>query len=65
MESNKRIEYVDSAKAVAIILVIVGHCHWLGSIPKLGSLIYTFHMPLFFMVSGFFSERFTYKGCFC
>lgn len=64
MKSNKRIEYVDSAKAVAIILVIVGHCHWLGSIPKLGSLIYTFHMPLFFMVSGFFLKDLPIKDAF-
>lgn len=54
MESKQRLEYIDSAKAIAIILVIIGHCHWLGAVPKLGSLIYTFHMPLFFIVSGFF-----------
>ena len=54
MEYRKRIEYIDTAKAIAIILVIIGHCYWLGSIPKLGNLIYTFHMSLFFIVSGFF-----------
>lgn len=57
MESKQRLEYIDSAKAIAIILVIVGHCYWLGSVPKLGNLIYSFHMPLFFVVSGFFLKH--------
>lgn len=52
--SRERITYIDSAKAIAIILVIIGHCYWLRDIPKLGSLIYSFHMPLFFLISGFF-----------
>lgn len=51
---RERITYIDSAKAIAIILVIIGHCYWLREIPKLGSLIYSFHMPLFFLISGFF-----------
>ena len=54
IKSNQRIEYIDAAKAIAIILVIIGHCHWIGAIPRLGNMIYTFHMPLFFIVSGFF-----------
>lgn len=52
--TNNRIEYIDSAKAIAIILVIIGHCYWLKDIPKLNNLIYSFHMPLFFIISGFF-----------
>lgn len=61
MGSKTRVEYIDAAKAIAIILVIIGHCHWLGAIPKLGSLIYSFHMPLFFIVSGFFLKDLTVK----
>ena len=61
METKQRLEYIDSAKAIAIILVIVGHCHWVGAIPKLGNLIYTFHMPLFFIVSGFFLKQLSIK----
>lgn len=61
METKQRLEYVDAAKAIAIILVIVGHCHWLGAIPRLGNLIYTFHMPLFFVVSGFFLKQLSIK----
>lgn len=49
----------DAIKALAIFLVILGHCiqylsgldYWNNS---LFQFIYSFHMPLFFMVSGFF-----------
>lgn len=52
--SEKRLDYIDAAKAVAIILVIIGHSNWLGAIPRVDGLIYSFHMPLFFIISGFF-----------
>lgn len=61
MEKKQRLEYIDAAKAIAIILVIIGHCYWLRAIPKLGNFIYTFHMPLFFIVSGFFLKKLTIK----
>ena len=49
-----RIHYVDTIKALLIILVIVGHCHSVSDIPFLSNAIYSFHMPLFFIISGFF-----------
>lgn len=54
--SSKRINYFDTAKGIAIISVVIGHYiqnHGLGYIPL--NLFYSFHMPLFFVVSGFFS----------
>ena len=51
---SKRIEYIDAAKAIAIILMIVGHSYWKGAIPHFNGFIYSFHMPLFFIVSGMF-----------
>ncbi len=62
MSDNKntnivRLEYVDWAKAVMIILVIIGHiCQNFFSKSKdenLFAFIYSFHMPLFFLLSGF------------
>lgn len=48
--NNKRVEWIDVAKAVAIILVGVGHY----SCPQwLLVWIYAFHMPLFFILSGY------------
>lgn len=52
--SAKRLDYIDAAKAIAIILVIIGHSNWLSAIPRVGRMIYSFHMPLFFIISGFF-----------
>lgn len=48
MEIADRIEWVDVAKGIGIILVILGHTITLAySYP-----IYAFHMPLFFFLSG-------------
>lgn len=51
---KQRIEYIDTVKAFAILLMVVGHCHWIDSIPKLRDIIYTFHMPIFFVIAGLF-----------
>ena len=51
---KQRIEYLDSVKAFAIVLMMLGHCYWKESVPYLNAAIYSFHMPLFFIISGFF-----------
>lgn len=48
-KQKKRLAWVDIAKAMAIILVIVGH--EMQGILKL--IIYSFHMPLFFILTGY------------
>ena len=56
VKRNKRIEWVDMLKGVAIICVIIGHRTWsgYGIFPcALKTWIYSFHMPLFFFLSGF------------
>lgn len=48
-------------KGIAIILVIVGH--W--SVPEIvGRFIYAWHMPLFFMLSGFFFKVISFSKSF-
>lgn len=49
---TKRINYMDILKGMAIIMVVMGHCDAKG-----GKLIYLFHMPLFFFVSGYFYKK--------
>lgn len=45
-----RVRYLDVAKGMTIILMILGHC----AIPNyLAKIIFIFHMPLFFIVCGF------------
>ncbi len=61
---TKRLVWIDSAKGFAIILVVFGHVlggamarGWLdseGPFKSIYDYIYLFHMPLFFMISGFF-----------
>lgn len=45
---GNRIEWIDTAKGVGIILVIAGHTFCL----RYSSILYSFHMPLFFFLSG-------------
>ena len=50
-QGSKRIPFVDIAKAIAIFLVLMGHTVDSDTMSK--TVIYSFHMPLFFMLSGF------------
>ncbi len=58
---GKRIDYIDSLKGFAIILVVIGHVIQYYYCPTdfdnkiLFRCIYSFHMPLFFIISGFVS----------
>lgn len=49
--TSKRIEWVDVAKGVAIVLVALGHQVPLPSPIK--TWIFSFHIPLFFMLAGY------------
>ena len=54
MEKKKREEFIDIAKGIAILCVIIGHT-WKNAYPadkRLMVFIYSFHMPLFFILSG-------------
>ena len=44
---NKRIDYLDIAKGILIITVILCHSSW-----SFAQYMYWFHMPAFFMISG-------------
>lgn len=49
---SKRIEWIDCAKGIAIILVVVGHTVLNGKYASsLRGMIFSFHMPLFFILS--------------
>ncbi len=48
-----RLHYLDAARGFAILLVVLGHI-WETDQP-LPVLIYSFHVPLFFMISGILS----------
>lgn len=50
----RRIKWVDIAKGIAILLMIIGHE---VESAHLYALIFSFHMPLFFILSGYTSSR--------
>ena len=49
MQNKNRIEWIDVAKGYGIIGVIIGHI----TTPYITVWIYTFHIPLFFFLSGY------------
>ncbi len=53
---NKRCEHIDIARGIAIILVILGHC-CLSCSDDVNRVILSFHMPLFFFISGALAKK--------
>lgn len=52
--STERVGYIDIAKGIGILLVALAHADVSLFSPYLHRLIYSFHMPLFFFLSGYF-----------
>lgn len=55
---NKRLQHIDTARGIGILLIVFGHMFfWEGNYMnniKLSQVIYSFHLPLFFFLSGLF-----------
>lgn len=62
LKVRKRYDYLDIAKAITIFLVIIGHAAPNTDDPFFRVVIYSFHMPLFFMISGVFVRRHQTSG---
>ena len=56
MEIKKRIVWLDLEKGVAILAMVAGHVSLLPWDP-VRKLIFSFHMPLFFILSGFTTKE--------
>jgi len=50
-----RIHWIDNAKAICILLVVLGHAKGLDAF--IYKYIYSFHMPLFFFLSGYLLNK--------
>lgn len=50
---SKRIQWIDFARGIAILAVIIGHTLGPYAGHFFGSLIFAFHMPIFFILSGY------------
>ncbi|MDC4204901.1 MAG: acyltransferase family protein [Candidatus Manganitrophus sp.] len=57
---NSRVIHIDIAKGIGILLVVLGH-NWIvtqdGAKGELYEMISSFHMPLFFFLSGIFFKQ--------
>ena len=58
----KREKYLDIARGIATIMVIIGHCDYRYTESWLTTWIYSFHMPLFFIISGILFRPEKYDG---
>ncbi|MBO5421432.1 MAG: acyltransferase family protein [Clostridia bacterium] len=57
--NSKRYDYLDVAKGLGILLVVIAHINYT---PPLLTTIYSFHMPLFFFLSGMVFNRSRYTN---
>lgn len=57
---EKRLDYIDKLRGFAILMVVMGHLYLPytkdGSSHPVAEMIYSFHMPLFFFISGYLCE---------
>ena len=63
---TKRDPYFDVVKAFAMLLVVIGHTRWaygcqVGN-PPIDNFIVGMNMPVFFMISGYFSAKTVKEG---
>ena len=57
-KKKKTVMFIDIAKGIAIICIILGH---LG-INNINRVVFTFHVPIFFMITGYFiNKKYTIK----
>ncbi|MGV3119497.1 acyltransferase family protein [Lactiplantibacillus argentoratensis] len=56
---KKRIEWIDIARGITMISVVIGHSLYGYNNGLLSHFIYTFHMPIFFILTGYLYDEFT------
>lgn len=68
LAQSSRIEWIDVAKGLGIVLVVLGHVlngisisglagNFKTLFETIGHFIYTFHMPVFLVIAGVFAPR--------
>ncbi len=57
--SRKRYDFIDVAKGIGVLFVIIAHVNYT---PSILTTIYSFHMPLFFIISGMLFSQSNYSN---
>lgn len=52
-KTDNRLHWVDVARGLAMLCVILGHM----GLDNLNIFIFSFHMPLFFLIAGYFQKK--------
>lgn len=56
---------IDAAKGLGVLLVILGHSLYGTSVPQyVNQVIYSFHVPMFFVLAGYLQKQITHPGKF-
>ena len=50
--TGPRIDWIDAAKGLGIVLIVIGHIYSVAEPSPLYVFIYAFHVPLFFFIAG-------------
>ena len=56
-KTKTHIEWLDIAKGLGVLLVVIGHLWYNCLFPIVNTIIYSFHMPMFFILSGFVFKK--------
>ena len=59
---NKRLDYIDWAKALSIFFIVIAH--FLKEEHILRIMLYSFHVPIFFLVSGILFKQTSFTKLF-
>ena len=53
MGSTNRTKYIDIARGIAILCIILGH----QGKYEISKIVFTFHVPIFFFITGYFFNK--------
>ncbi len=59
---SSRLEWIDLLKGIAIFCVVLGHMSYTAETEHVKNLIYSFHMPMFFLLAGLTSGMSFYRS---
>ena len=53
MNNKERLQYPDIARGIAMICIVLGHMGY----SQINRVVFTFHVPIFFLISGYFLKE--------